>query len=68
MSSFTVNAILEKTENRDKDFRYMATSDLLSGACPASHARAMGPAPLVAAAQTLARSPELPPGTRRLVW
>ena len=30
MSSFTVNAILEKTENRDKDFRYMATSDLLA--------------------------------------
>jgi len=30
MSSFTVNSILEKTENRDKDFRYMATSDLLA--------------------------------------
>ena len=30
MSSFTVNAILEKTENRDKDFRYMATSDLFA--------------------------------------
>ena len=30
MSSFTVNAILEKTENRDKDFRYMATSDLFT--------------------------------------
>ena len=30
MSSFTINTILEKTENRDKDFRYMATSDLLA--------------------------------------
>jgi len=30
MSSFTINSILEKTENRDKDFRYMATSDLLA--------------------------------------
>ena len=30
MSSFTMNAILEKTESRDKDFRYMATSDLLA--------------------------------------
>mmetsp|Transcript_29072 Transcript_29072/g.74799 ORF Transcript_29072/g.74799 Transcript_29072/m.74799 type:complete len:1233 (+) Transcript_29072:80-3778(+) len=30
MSSFTLNALLEKTENRDKDFRYMATSDLLT--------------------------------------
>jgi len=30
MTSFTVNTILEKTVNRDKDFRYMATSDLLS--------------------------------------
>ena len=29
-TSFTINAILEKTENRDKDFRYMATSDLLA--------------------------------------
>jgi len=30
MTSFTINSILEKTVNRDKDFRYMATSDLLS--------------------------------------
>jgi len=30
MTSFLVAAILEKTENRDKDFRYMATSDLLA--------------------------------------
>jgi hypothetical protein len=30
MSSFTIHTILEKTENRDKDFRYMATSDLLA--------------------------------------
>jgi len=30
MTSFTINHILEKTENRDKDFRYMATSDLLT--------------------------------------
>ena len=33
MSSFTINTILEKTENRDKDFRYMATSDLLAELC-----------------------------------
>ena len=32
MTSYTINAILEKTENRDKDFRYMAISDLLTGA------------------------------------
>ena len=30
MSLYTLNALLEKTENRDKDFRYMATSDLLA--------------------------------------
>ena len=30
MTSFTINTILEKTVNRDKDFRYMATSDLLT--------------------------------------
>jgi len=30
MTSFTVASILEKTTNRDKDFRYMATSDLLA--------------------------------------
>jgi len=29
-TSFTVNAILEETVKRDKDYRYMATSDLLS--------------------------------------
>lgn len=29
MTSFVIAPILEKTENRDKDFRYMATSDLL---------------------------------------
>jgi len=30
MTSFTIQSILEKTSNRDKDFRYMATSDLLA--------------------------------------
>ncbi|KAL1495813.1 hypothetical protein AB1Y20_016673 [Prymnesium parvum] len=30
MTSFVLSGILEKTENRDKDFRYMATSDLLA--------------------------------------
>ena len=30
MTSFVINNIIEKTENRDKDFRYMATSDMLN--------------------------------------
>ena len=29
-SSFALSSLLEKTENRDKDFRYMATSDLFA--------------------------------------
>lgn len=30
MTSFALLSILDKTENRDKDFRYMATSDLFT--------------------------------------